>query len=559
VTRARLGALALLALPLAFQVAAGAQEGGGREALVVRMPGASFEELFAIREVAGIARAGGLGLLANAGDVVTVAGADERVVELDPALLGGLREAGTALRREVTGVASGELLVIVLGGTLPETVARKDELVGIAMASGPPSALFPSAGDPGSLTSASTRRAGVVTGGDVRATLNLFLGEVPYVAGELPAGEPIEVIEGPPPFELHDRYLAHRRMSVPIGTAAAAYAGVTGLLAVAGLAFPARVPASLRRAAGWACLSIPALATGLLAAGHLPELTYATVVPFVALVTAFGTMAFAPLASRSPVLVPVGIGVSVVAYFVLEAALAWSAALTPLLGGSQLDGARFYGLPNAFVGLLIGASLYVAQALPTRRGTALVFGVALLAGLPFLGANLGGGVSLCAAAGLWFGLRERARLGPRRAVAAFVAVTAIGSAAIWLAHALSPLRTHVTRFEEAAGGLGGLWSTFVDRLRVGLELIERNPAALVPVLGLPVVLLLVLRPPDPLGATLRRWPAWRDALLVTVLAGGVAYLANDSGPAAAGLAFGLGLGGLLGVPLLPGAGKMEVS
>jgi hypothetical protein len=32
---------------------------------------------------------------------------------------------------------------------------------------------------------------------------------------------------------------------------------------------------------------------------------------------------------------------------------------------------------------------------------------------------------------------------------------------------------------------------------------------------------------------------------------------NDSGPAAAGFAFGLGLGGLLGVSLLSEAGKME--
>jgi hypothetical protein len=36
----------------------------------------------------------------------------------------------------------------------------------------------------------------------------------------------------------------------------------------------------------------------------------------------------------------------------------------------------------------------------------------------------------------------------------------------------------------------------------------------------------------------------------------VAYLVNDTGPAAAGLAFGLGLGGMLGVSLLAEHGKM---
>jgi hypothetical protein len=69
----------------------------------------------------------------------------------------------------------------------------------------------------------------------------------------------------------------------------------------------------------------------------------------------------------------------------------------------------------------------------------------------------------------------------------------------------------------------------------------------------------VLRPPASVRSTFERWPAWRDAVLVSLLAGVVAYLANDTGPAAAGLAFGLGLGGMLGVSLLAGPGKMDGS
>jgi hypothetical protein len=53
-----------------------------------------------------------------------------------------------------------------------------------------------------------------------------------------------------------------------------------------------------------------------------------------------------------------------------------------------------------------------------------------------------------------------------------------------------------------------------------------------------------------------RWPSWRDAVLVTTLAGIVGYVVNDSGPAAAGLAFGLALGGTLGVSLLAAPEKM---
>jgi hypothetical protein len=75
--------------------------------------------------------------------------------------------------------------------------------------------------------------------------------------------------------------------------------------------------------------------------------------------------------------------------------------------------------------------------------------------------------------------------------------------------------------------------------------------------GIVAVLVLVLRPPAPIGDTFERWPAWRDANLAIALAGLVAFIANDSGPAAVGLAFGLALGGMLGVPLLVGTRKME--
>jgi hypothetical protein len=427
---------------------------------------------------------------------------------------------------------------------------------GIVVAKGVPDELFPADGEQGSLTSDSTRRAGVVTGGDVRATLSEFLGVEPLGSAEIQPGSPIEIIPGPPPFELHERNLAQRRMYVPIGTAAGIYLAIAGLGAIAVLALGSRIPQGVRRVFGWGCLSVAALATALLVAGHLPELTYATVVPFVALVTVFGTLAFAPLERRDVLLVPAGIGIAVLAYFALEAILEWTAALTPFVGGSELDGGRFYGLPNVFIGLLIGSCMWLAHRLRTGAGVALLVAVALVAGLPYVGANLGGGVSLFAAAGLWLAVRERERLGVWKGLGVFVGITLLGAAVILLAHAISPFETHVTRFEEEMGGIAGVFERFRDRLQVGFDLTARNPFALIPVLGLPVAIVAVLRPPAALRPSLQHSPAWRDAILVTLLAGVVAYVVNDSGPAAAGLAFGLGLGGLLGVSLLSEAGKM---
>jgi hypothetical protein len=574
VTRARLGALVLppLLASTGWIVGTAQAEEAPEDhpgVLVVSVPGVSFEDLMSIPEMVALSRAGGAGLLANSRDVGVITSSvstDDMqrtgLIELDPRRTGGLEGVGRELRTLIEGSTNDELLVIVYTSRPSrEMIGANDELHGIAAAVGPPRALLPRTGNQGSLTSASTRRDGVVAGGDIWETIDTFLGARArhLLAGEAPPGEPIEIIPGPPPFELHERYLAQRRMYVPIGTAGAIYLAIVGLGAIAAVALGNRVPSRVRRIFGWGCLSVAALATALLAAGHLPDLTYATVVPFVALVTVFGTLAFAPLERRDVLLVPAGIGIAVLVFFVLEAALSWTAALTPFVGGSELDGGRFYGLPNAFIGLLIGASLWIAHRLRTVAGFGLLVGVALFAGLPYLGANLGGGVSLFAAAGLWLAIRERERLGLWRGIGVFVGVTALGAGVILVAHAISPFETHVTRFEEQAGGLAGVFEKFGDRLQVGFDLIARNPLALIPVLGLPIAIAAVLRPPTPLRPSLQRSPAWRDAILVTLLAGVVAYLVNDSGPAAAGFAFGLGLGGLLGVSLLSEAGKMGES
>ena len=554
-TRARLGALLLLAVlsPILASAAwAQVEEDTVPRTILVEVDGLSFDEALGIPELAALARAGGAGLLVNPDDLYADPAFRRRGLEqIELVRLDRTSPTfGADLREAVEAEPADSVLVVVTSKTPPGGVGN-DELAPIVMAVGASAELFPAAGPQGSLTSESTRRDGVVASADVGAT---FLTALPGPSSDL--GTPIEIIEGPPPFELHERYLAQRRMYIPIGGAAAAYVIGFGLVAVAFLAAGPRVGVRWRRVAGWISLSVAMLAVGLLAAGHLPELTYAAVVPFIALVTVFGTLAFAPLERRDVLLVPAGIGLAVLGCFVVEAALGWSAMLTPFVGGSQLDGGRFYGMPNVCIGLLVGACFWVAQRLRTAAGVVLLVGAALFAGLPSLGANLGGAATLFAGAGLWIAVHERERLGLWKGLAVFLGITLLGTALILLVHAVSPIETHVTRFEEEVSGIGGIIEKFADRLKVGFDLIARNPLALIPVLGLPVAILAALRPPSALRPSLERSPAWRDAILATLLTGVVAYVLNDSGPAAAGFAFGLGLGGLMGVSLLLGAGKM---
>ena len=84
---------------------------------------------------------------------------------------------------------------------------------------------------------------------------------------------------------------------------------------------------------------------------------------------------------------------------------------------------------------------------------------------------------------------------------------------------------------------------------MGSDLIADNPFALVPVIGVLVMLVVVLRPPEPIRRSFDAAPAWRLALLTIVVGSVVAYLVNDSGAAAIGEGLTTSLAGMLYVSL----------
>lgn len=455
-----------------------------------------------------------------------------------------LARIGERIASLVGRAAAREVLVIVVApSTSHDMDARKDELTPIVLARGDPDELFPEEGPLHALTSNTTRRMGVVSNEDVAPTVLRYFGL--FVRAEM-RGSPIRLVEGAPaPFALHARHLANRRMTVPVQAGAGVAVTLAGLVCAWLVVRRPRAPVRARRAAAWAALAVPPAAVALLLVGHLPALSYATVVPTALAITAFGTLVFLPLRAVSPFAPPAAVGLAAILALAAEAGYGWTAALTPFLGGSQLDGARFYGMPNVYIGLLLGCGLWVASRLRPWSGAALLGLLALFAGLPGAGANLGGAFTLWFAAGLWAGVRTGGRLGVRE-LAMGAAAAALGTGAVLLAHLLAPgPPTHVARFAaRAAPDPSVLLGTVRDRLAIGLGLIARNPLALVPSVGVVALLAVLLRPPALLRPALERDRAWRDALLVTAAGGVVAYLANDTGPAAAGLAFGTSLAGV---------------
>jgi hypothetical protein len=243
---------------------------------------------------------------------------------------------------------------------------------------------------------------------------------------------------------------------------------------------------------------------------------------------------------------------------VAESLTGWNAALTPMLGGSQLDGFRFFGLPNAFLGLALGGAVLLAtRSTSTIVGAGLIAAVGLWAGAPWFGSDIGGAVTLFAAAGLWWGIRGDR--GWRWTGLITVACVAVGTAVVILAHVfLTDAPTHITRFAQDSGGLPGVVEKATDRLQIGLQLLADQPPALIPVLGTLVALVIVLtRPPASLQAGFVRMPDARPAALTILIASVVAYLANDTGAAALGLGFGVAIVTLFAVSLAAAREKMN--
>ena len=222
--------------------------------------------------------------------------------------------------------------------------------------------------------------------------------------------------------------------------------------------------------------------------------------------------------------------------------------MTPLAGGGQLDGGRFFGMPNIEIGMVLGSAMFIAHRIRVGNGVLLLAACALVAGSPWTGANFGAAITLFAAAGMWLAIRRRR---PWWMLALITGtITAVGMAAIAAMHRyLADRPTHVTTFLEDTTSLTGVVDRMVGRLGIGFDQLTETPFTLVPVVGTLVLLVVVLRPPAGTARSFEGHDAWRDAVLVLLLGSVVAYLANDTGAAALGFGFGFALSGLIDVSL----------
>jgi len=558
-----------------------------RRALLIVVQPTTFRGFMNVPAVRQLARAGGAGLVATnqayRGDLRTVseallagsgptpgaASAGTMLLALAQAQVpvcgNGLRclqqpdgliwlAAGEASPYAVRGLAeravlaspNADTLIIVLSVQPSVGMNRAgDEVTPIVMAQGVPAKLFPANGPMRSLTSDTTRYPGLVANVDVAPTILSFF-HVPEPSTM--TGSPIRVTGSNAPFALDRRQIQQRTIRVPVQLAEVVLVSIAGAAVILGLvAIDRRGGPSVRASRWWRALIVfmTALPIPLALGGLLPSYTYAWVLPWV-LMLAGGLSAIA-IAVRWPgSCAPLSfVGAAGLIALAADLVLGGHGLRVPLLGGTMFDGVRMYGLPNAFISTLLASGLFVAVRAGPARGGILLLLCGCLAGFPGLGADIGGSITLFAAAGLWWQLGGRGRLGVRE-LAVAAAVTVAGLALVlFVSRFLTSAPTHATRFVERSGSSP---SSALDevrhRLGVGVSQVAHYPVSLIPLLGLPVMLWAALRGPGIIGRGLAAAPGWRDVVIVLALSAAVAYIANDTGMAAAAPSFLYGMAAL---------------
>ncbi len=443
------------------------------------------------------------------------------------------------LPRLVPGAAGQRVLVVGLES--PPERARTAPLLSLGAPGGfaSPGGAAGGGGTSGVATSDSTRRQGLVAFQDVRPTLT---------GSETGTqGAPIRTLPRPDPLarigHLDDQVASLVRarglaivLYVVLGTAALA-ASLAGLLLVRAPGAPAAE--GMRRLARGLLLPTLAIPSGYLLASALAPSSWVGWLLLglgagVALAVVAWLLDRRIAAAGGAWVAPALLGALLTGLVVADLLVGGAALSRPLLGNSAFDGERFYGLGNGYFALAMAGIFLVAafRRPPAWAVAAMLAGLAVVDGLPALGADVGGALTaMLAAAAAWL-LLSGARMSAARVVGLFAAAGAAGVAvAIGAGLALGPV-THGGRVgrELLGGDPGTALRAIGNQLSGNFGLLAENVWAWFGPLLVVVAGVVSLRPPEPF----RSVPEWVRRVVVTgTLASALLIVLNDTGVTAA--------------------------
>ncbi|USQ80269.1 hypothetical protein NF556_00990 [Ornithinimicrobium faecis] len=427
-------------------------------------------------------------------------------------------------------------------------LADRDDTVGVRAA-----IIWRDTGDPGTLSSATTRQSGLVQTTDLTATILALAGAgIP----DSVSGLPVEIQPSDAPVS--ERVSALRDLQGGTGAAHALAYPVLGVgLVLALIALAALVLTGRRRGLQVTGLAAMAFPSAAFLAGLVPWwrgspqwLTLSMVL--VVLMAAHVALAVGGPWRRHPLGPPSVIAAVTVVVVGMDVILGGRLGLISILGVQPVTAGRFYGMGNvgygifALSGLLLAgflAGLLRSRPMARRTAACLVIGglgllLVLVDGSPSWGADFGGVPSLVIAVGVLGLAAAEIRLTPVRVLLLGGAAAVVAGALMfvdWLRPAGS--RTHLGEFLQSVID-GGALEIVARKLDQSLGILVRYPASWIAVVVLVAIVWAVLAQDSRLGrrlVPLWQLPMLRPTVLSVLTALVIGWALNDSGIAIVGI------------------------
>jgi hypothetical protein len=448
-----------------------------------------------------------------------------------------MREWDAFLGQLMREARKSSCYLMVLVPSAPELLVKSGEQMAPFLLSGPGI-------KKGLAYSYSTRLAGLVTPGDLCATFIDLLGKpVPPTIG----GKPIRTVPGGTTqlLKAHQLWAANYTQRWPILTS---YAYTMIFICIAGLIAILFLPKKWLLL--WICrvlhllLNIPM--AFLLVSIFNPS--HVMITALLTITIAFTTAWLVTRWFHSEYQRLTFYALWVVLILIVDLLTGTRLLRYSMLGYSVMVGARYYGLGNEYMGILLGSFLTgIAGLLDLTKGVwrkylryITVIAMAVIACLvihPQIGANIGGGISAVAGFGLALIIfsRRRIQIWEFFAVGGLVVLFLVGVA--WIDYISGNGSTHFMQNIRLikATGPSALAQLISRKWNMNMGLILVTPWArvlIVFMLGLP---LLFRRPAGLLKALFQQYPYMPLGLTASITTGVVALLVNDSGIVAAAM------------------------
>lgn len=450
-----------------------------------------------------------------------------------------LRETDAFLGRLAQRTASSGSLLIIASIVPPQQAIDRKNLMAPVLVVGETITS-------GLLTSGSTRRTGIISNMDIAPTILNFLGL--GVPGEM-VGLPVRGIAPPPGVADTFSWLLelNRRMvfTYHVRPLVVKPYVILQIIVVAAALASMFTKARVLRYFTPVLLGLMAVPLSLLAMGGVTQygyIEYAVVAVMITLLVVAAAVKFLGRDLWAFVLLGLATALALVGDLLAGAPLMQNSTL----GYDPMSGARYYGMGNEFMGVLLGATLIGAsglyQLLPRHRGVAYPLLVALMVGIIYLlvsprhGSNVGGTVAALAGFSVTLLAMRGARFSQRQ-----IFSLAVGGVALLVAFAVidmsrdAEVQSHLGRTAAMvrSEGMGAVLPIISRKVSMNLKLIRYTIWSRVFLVTLAATAVLFYRPVGVFTSIRRSYPYLSHGFLGVMVAGLTALVFNDSGIVAA--------------------------